>query len=103
MPNSTLFTDIRSIYQRKRLGCRMETIGKKKADDRGYKDVGKSFSSPSPSLLLTKKQLAEHLSISIRSIDNFMNNEGLPFYKMGRSVRFRLDDVAAWMQKRKYP
>jgi excisionase family DNA binding protein len=48
---------------------------------------------------ITKPQLARALSVSI-SFVNKMMLEGLPHLKMGRAVRFRVDAVVAWLQRR---
>ena len=50
-------------------------------------------------MLLTKKELATELKISIPSIDNYMK-KGLPYLKVGeRSVRFELDKVMRWVEE----
>jgi excisionase family DNA binding protein len=43
--------------------------------------------------LLRKKELAQQLAISKRTLDVWMHKGRIPFLKMGRSVRFRLADV----------
>jgi excisionase family DNA binding protein len=43
--------------------------------------------------LLRKRELAEKLAISKRTLDVWMNKGRIPFLKVGRSVRFRLPDV----------
>lgn len=52
--------------------------------------------------LLNKKQLAQKLSLSISMIDKLMA-QGLPHYKLGKSVRFDLNDVAEFLKRRKFP
>ncbi len=42
---------------------------------------------------LTKQQVAELLHVSPRSIDNYMRRGLLVFLKLGRTVRFRLEDI----------
>lgn len=51
---------------------------------------------------LTKEQLAEHLGLSPSMVSKLMR-QGLPYYKFGRAVRYRSGEVAAWLQKRRYP
>lgn len=53
--------------------------------------------------LVNKKQLAEQLEISQSYINKLMAEEGLPYFKLGRSVRFRISEVAEWLSKRRYP
>ena len=43
--------------------------------------------------LLRKRELAEKLAISKRTLDVWMQKGRIPFLKVGRSVRFRLTDV----------
>lgn len=50
---------------------------------------------------LTKKQLAERLGVSERSINHFMKL-GLPHYRLGNShknLRFREDESDAWAEQ----
>lgn len=47
--------------------------------------------------MLTKKQLAEELQIGINTIDRNMK-KGLPYRKLGKSVRFELDKVLDWYE-----
>ena len=49
---------------------------------------------------LTIEQVAEMLQVTRMTIYNFQNN-GLPFIKLGKSVRFDKDDVIAWMNSKK--
>ena len=43
--------------------------------------------------LLKKRETAERLAISKRTLDVWMQKGRIPFLKVGRSVRFRLPDV----------
>jgi excisionase family DNA binding protein len=42
---------------------------------------------------LTKDQVAKLLGVSRRTVDNFMRRGWLVYHKIGRTVRFRMDDV----------
>jgi excisionase family DNA binding protein len=53
--------------------------------------------------LLTKKQLAARVSLSPSFINRLMSEEGLPHFRIGRAVRFRVREVVAWLQKRSQP
>jgi predicted DNA-binding transcriptional regulator AlpA len=53
--------------------------------------------------LVTKKQLSESMSLSSSYISLLMAEEGLPHFKIGRAVRFRVKEVAVWLQKRSQP
>jgi excisionase family DNA binding protein len=48
--------------------------------------------------LLRKRELAERLAISKRTLDVWMQKGRIPFLKVGRSVRFRLPDVLEKLQ-----
>jgi excisionase family DNA binding protein len=47
--------------------------------------------------LLTTKQLAEKLQVAEITIHKW-REKGLPFLKLGRAVRFNLDDVMEWLK-----
>lgn len=46
---------------------------------------------------LTKQQLSELLQITVRTIDR-LRDEGLPYYKIGKSVRFNKQEVLNWIK-----
>ena len=49
--------------------------------------------------MLTKKQLAKELSISVPTIDKYMK-QGMPYHKLGvKLVRFYLEEVKEWLMK----
>jgi excisionase family DNA binding protein len=48
--------------------------------------------------LLRKRELAEQLAISKRTLDIWCAEGRIPYLKIGRSVRFRLPDVLAKLQ-----
>lgn len=48
-------------------------------------------------MLITKKELATQLNVSISTINNKMKN-GMPYVKIGKSVRFDLDDVIKYLK-----
>lgn len=52
---------------------------------------------------LTKKELAQKLRLSQAYINILMRDEGLPFVKLGRAVRYPVGDVVSWLQKRRRP
>jgi len=53
--------------------------------------------------LFTRNQLAEKFGLSPSFISKLMSEEGLPYLKIGRAVRFRVSEVAVWLQKRSRP
>lgn len=50
--------------------------------------------------MLTKKQLAIELNLSVPTIDRLMK-EGMPYYKIMKSVRFDIDAVKDWLRGNK--
>lgn len=44
------------------------------------------------SSVLNKAELCEYLKVSIGKVD-IMMNDGLRYYKFGRNVRFKVEDV----------
>lgn len=48
---------------------------------------------------LTRKMLASHLKVSLRTIDK-LQAEGLPCIFIGRSRRFLLSEVIAWLKRK---
>jgi excisionase family DNA binding protein len=43
--------------------------------------------------LITRKQVAELLSVSLRTVDRWIARGELPYYKLGKVVRFKLSDI----------
>src|SRR6266480_1292190 len=44
--------------------------------------------------IMTKRQLAAHVHVSVRTIDSWLQRGYLPHYKIGKIVRFRLSSEA---------
>ena len=53
--------------------------------------------------LVTKEQLAKSISVSKSYINKLMSKEGLPHVRIGRSVRYSVKEVMAWLKQRSYP
>ena len=51
--------------------------------------------------LMTKRQLAECLNISERTIEKFCSTEDLPKHKFGKAVRFDFQEVIDWLRERR--
>lgn len=52
--------------------------------------------------LLTRKETAEYLNISESALHSWVKKENynnLPIIKMGKSVRYRLNDIEAYIEK----
>ncbi|MBY0469739.1 helix-turn-helix domain-containing protein [bacterium] len=52
---------------------------------------------------VTRKRLAELLSVCPSYISKLMRYEGLPHFKIGRAVRFSVREVTEWLKKRSKP
>lgn len=50
--------------------------------------------------LVTKRRLAEELALSESCISKLMASEGLPYFKIGRAVRYRISEVVRWLHER---
>lgn len=51
--------------------------------------------------LLTYRDLERWLGLSEVSIRSLMRDDGLPYVRLGRSVRFRHADVEKWLESQK--
>jgi excisionase family DNA binding protein len=49
--------------------------------------------------LLTKKEIADFLNVSIKMIDRRVSMKEIPYLKIGRLVRFRRQEVLAWAEE----
>ena len=49
--------------------------------------------------MLDKKEIAAHYKVSVPTIDRLMT-QGLPFTKIGKSVRFDLEEVKIWLAEK---
>lgn len=48
---------------------------------------------------LTRKDLAEHYKVSLRTVDNWMKDQLIPFFRIGDNIRFDLFDVDAAVRR----
>jgi excisionase family DNA binding protein len=53
--------------------------------------------------LLTIDQLAERLGITVRHVRRLVSNKQVPYYKVGKLVRFDPTEIAAWLRTRRVP
>ena len=54
-----------------------------------------------PALLLTAKQAAESLAISPRKLWGMTAGGEIPFLRIGRCVRYPVDDLQRWIEQQK--
>jgi hypothetical protein len=69
--------------------------------------VGMNISTPTeltasslPAGKITRKQLAVHCGLSLRTIDELTRNAVLPVFKIGKAVRYELAEVEAALRER---
>ncbi|MGE3683064.1 MAG: helix-turn-helix transcriptional regulator [Bdellovibrionales bacterium] len=53
--------------------------------------------------LVDRTELANRLSLSPSYISKLMKDEGLPYFKIGRAVRFKMSEVVEFLSKRRRP
>ena len=49
--------------------------------------------------LLNKKQLSNYLGMSIGKIDNLIKDDKIGYYKIGKNVRFNMNEINEWLSK----
>ena len=49
--------------------------------------------------LMTKKELAEFLNVSVKLIDKKVHLKQIPFEKIDRLVRFKKSKILAWLEE----
>ena len=57
--------------------------------------------TPTPALLLTPPQAAEALAISPRKLWGMTASGEIPHVRIGRSVRYQVDDLRDWIEANK--
>ena len=69
-------------------------------DDGAGNRTDPQLSSPRTELdLITEQELARHLKICRRQLYNWRVSGLIPYFKMGKAVRFRVADVAAAIER----
>lgn len=54
-----------------------------------------------PATLMTPEELAEYLGMTPRWIFRNHQTLGIPAFQIGRTLRFRREDVEAWLETRR--
>ena len=52
-------------------------------------------------LLMTARETAEALSISERKLWNLTNENEIPAIRIGRSVRYAIEDIQLWIETKR--
>jgi excisionase family DNA binding protein len=47
--------------------------------------------------LLNKKELSNYLGFSVGKIDSLIKHNKIGYYKIGKNVRFKIDEVKSWV------
>jgi len=55
---------------------------------RGERPRGDYYTAP-----LTRRELAEFLDVSLRTVDGYVRQRRIPYIRLGRLIRFRIEDV----------
>ena len=55
--------------------------------------------APTPSVKFTRHELAKQLSVSVRTVDSLAARGRIPFFKIGKSVRFDPVEVEAHLRQ----
>jgi excisionase family DNA binding protein len=50
--------------------------------------------------MLTKKQVAEKLGVSVRTIEKWMHEKSIPYSKLNGIVRFDEEKINLWVDRR---
>lgn len=56
--------------------------------------------APTSDTLKTKREAAHYLHIGPRTLDDWMKRKMVPFFKIGKVVRFRVSDLDATLEKK---
>lgn len=49
--------------------------------------------------LLTFKQVAEYLQISDETLKRWVKGNHIPYYRVGKGIRFKQSDLDQWLQE----
>lgn len=59
------------------------------------------MSSHPPQILMKPKEAAKFLAISEKTLWNLRKRGEIPYLKIGRSVRYPVDDLRRWISRRR--
>jgi excisionase family DNA binding protein len=58
--------------------------------------------APIPRRLMTAQEVAEYIGTTHLNVYQMVSKRGIPFVKIGRSVRFDLLDIDPWIERQKH-
>lgn len=56
--------------------------------------------TPAPRVLLRDRDAAAALSVSVRTLYEWRQREGLPFVRVGRAIRYPVAELERWASER---
>ena len=65
----------------------------------GSLPIGLPAGGNTPRLLYSKRETAEMMGVSVRTIDNLIAVKELRCIRLGRSVRFRMTDIESFLRR----
>ena len=57
---------------------------------------------PLPRRLMNAQELADYIGTTHLNVYQMVSKRGIPFVKIGRSVRFDLTDIDTWIERQKH-
>jgi len=51
--------------------------------------------------LLTPREVSEKLRVKLSTIYHWVQTRAIPFFKIGRHIRFRVRDLEKWLEKQR--
>ena len=51
--------------------------------------------------LLNKRELSNYLGFSVGKIDNLIKNHKIEYYKIGKNIRFNINEIKEWVSSHK--
>lgn len=61
--------------------------------------MGRGYDEITVEKWVNLKDIAEHLSISQDTVRNWIKEGKLPFYKAGKSYKFKISEVDEWVRE----
>lgn len=83
-----------------RKGSDLVVVSRQELHDLIRDAVRDALDSQRPAEWLSKAQVAELIGVTTRSVSTYVERDGLPSHRRGGTLRFRRDEVNAWMRGR---
>lgn len=66
-----------------------------------YADFDKIMNEMSESIFLTREELMEYLKIKRSTLQKLMNKGDLPYFKLGRRILFKKEEIDRWIESKR--